>query len=216
MDSLDSRSLRYIDCFAQSFSAPGQAYYRLSTAAGGCLPFEKEGAFTISIETRASAGPESHQHNVTVRSEGQRLIADPPNLKIETGDTVLWNTADPGVQGFAVQGESPEGRFDSSAMTLHAVYTHAFGTPGDYQWLDANGSKVSGIVSVRSLDLNDPEQCKKWVASLSEGALIMVRGEKAEPERVEILTGQTVFWAVERAPGISVTDSRLLQAEMRR
>jgi plastocyanin len=216
MDTLDSRSLHNMDCFAQKFSTPGQVYYRISKAAGSCLPVNRDGALTIDIKARAGKAQEVSQHNVTVRLNEQQLIAETPSLKIEAGDTVLWNTSDPRLQGFAVQGEGPDGVFDSTAMTRNAVYTHAFGTPGEYKWVDANGSRVSGIISVRSLDLNDSEQCKKWLAALSKGTLILIQGEHVDPERAEILTGQTVFWAVEEASGISITDSRLIRIEKTR
>jgi hypothetical protein len=39
-----------------------------------------------------------------------------------------------------------------------------------------------------------------------------VRGERAEPESVDILVGQTVVWAVEDAPGVSITDTTLIAA----
>jgi plastocyanin len=214
MDTLDSRSLRNIDCFAQMFSAPGQAYYRISMAAGSCLPVGKEGAFQININARPAGGQEGHQFNVSVHMDGHQLVAEPPSLEIEAGDTVLWNTSDPHVQGFAVQGEGPDGSFDSSAMSFSAIYTHAFGSPGEYKWFDANGSDISGTIAVRSLDWNDPEQCRKWVDSLSEGVLIRIRDDRADPSQVEIVAGQTVFWAIERAPGISITDSRMVWREM--
>jgi hypothetical protein len=40
------------------------------------------------------------------------------------------------------------------------------------------------------------------------GALVTSKG-KADPRQVEILTGQTVFFAVVEAPGITITDQRL-------
>ena len=211
MDTLDSRGLRSIDCFAQMFSKAGRASYRLTTTAGSCLPIEEEGAFRIEIKRRPAADHESSQHDVAVRLEGLQLVAEPRNLEIVAGDTVLWNAPDAKVPGFAVQGVGPEGSFDSSAMTRNAVYTHAFGTPGEYQWVDANGGHVSGVVYVRSLDPQDPGECRKWLASLAEGSLILIREDRADHERIEILTGQTVFWAVEGASGISITDARLVQ-----
>jgi hypothetical protein len=75
--------------------------------------------------------------------------------------------------------------------------------------VDAHGGRLRGEVNVRNLEVRHPEDCKKWLDTLSKGTLIKVAGDRCEPERVEILAGQTVFWAVEKAAGISITDSRL-------
>lgn len=210
MDTLDSRSLHYIDCFFQKFSKPGKAYYRLTTIADICFPDEMEDAYRIDIKKRQGGDQESQQHHVLVRREGAQFMAEPQTLEIKPGDVVVWTTTDPKGFGFAIQGEGPDGKFDSTAITHNAVYTHAFGTPGDYEWMDANGGRVSGKVYVRSLDVNDVEQCKKWTAALSDGTVIVIRDDSADPAEVEILAGQTVFWAIERAAGISITDSRLV------
>jgi plastocyanin len=210
MDTLDSRSLRYIDCFAQKFTTPGHVYYRISTLAGACLPFGEEGEFTIDVRTRSEKGGESQQHDVQVRREGNRFVADPPNLEIHAGDMVLWNTPDPSIAGYVVVGEGAGGKFDSSALNSEAVFTHAFGSPGEYKWVDAHRGKISGVIHVRSLDPKDKEQCQKWLATLEEGSLIVIEGDSVRPKKMEILTGQTVFWAIQKASGISITDSRLV------
>jgi plastocyanin len=210
MDTLDSRSLRYIDCFAQKFATPGHVHYRISTLAGACLPVGDEGEFTIDVKARAEKSGESQQHDVQVRREGNKFVADPPHLEIHAGDMVLWNTPDPGVTGYVVVGRGSGGKFDSSALNSDAVFTHAFGTPGEYEWVDANKGKISGVIHVLSLDPKDKEQCQKWLATLEQGSLITIEGDSVRPEKIEILTGQTVFWAVQKAPGISITDSRLV------
>jgi plastocyanin len=212
MNTLDSRSLRYTDCFAQKFSSPGQVLYRVTTGAGACLPVEGT-TFTIDVSECAASKKEGKQHQITIRREGQSLVADPPHLEIEAGEMVLWHAPDPSTPGFTVRGEGKCITFDSSALTSEAVYTHAFGTPGDYAWVDANGGPVSGVVEVRPLDPANREECEKWLKSLKNGTLITINGEKATPGRVQILAGQTVFWAVEKASGISITDARLVQRD---
>ena len=210
MDTLDSRSLRYIDCFAQKFPTPGHVYYRITTLAGACLPVGDEGEFTIEVNARSEERAESQQHDVQVRREGSKFVADPPHLEVHAGDMVLWNTPDPGITGYVVVGKGAGGKFDSSALGSEAVFTHAFGTPGEYKWVDANKGKISGLIHVRSLDPKDKEQCQKWLATLEQGSLFTIEGDSVRPEKMEILTGQTVFWAVQKAPGISITDSRLV------
>ncbi len=45
---------------------------------------------------------------------------------------------------------------------------------------------------------------------MAQGVVVQISGNKVTPAKVELLTGQTVFWAVEKAPGISITDRRLV------
>ena len=211
MNDLDSRSMRYTDCYMQKFSTLGTIYYQLTTAAGTCLPVDTDSAFTIEITERYSGSSrEGRQHNVTISRKGNQLIAEPAHLKIEAGDAVLWHTPDATITNWMVRGEGDAGSFSSSAMTVDALYTHAFGTPGEYEWVDANHGQVSGTVIVRSLDSRDPEQCRDWFASLEQGTVVLVDGDRAEPSKLEILAGQTVFWAVQKADGISITDARLV------
>jgi hypothetical protein len=65
-------------------------------------------------------------------------------------------------------------------------------------------------VLVEQMEMKQPNDCRKWIEALSKGTLIHVVGDKAEPSKVKIVAGQTVFWAVEKAPGISITDSRFV------
>jgi plastocyanin len=212
MNTLDSRWLRYTDCFAQKFSSPGQVRYRVTTGAGACLPVEGT-TFTIDVNKRTKSKNESRQHNVAIRQEGHSLVASPPHLEIEVGGTVLWHAPNPSTPGFTVRGEGEGVTFDSSALTSEAIYTHAFGTPGDYEWVDANGGVVSGVVEVRSLDFASREECEKWLKSQKNGTLVTIHGEEATPDLVQILTGQTVFWAVEKSTGVSITDARLVRRD---
>jgi plastocyanin len=212
MDTLDSRCLRYTDCFAQKFSHLGGISYRLATAAGACLRVEKDDkdVFTIDVAERGDPAKSGQQHDVTVRQEGNRLLADPPHIKIKAGDVVMWNAPNPATPGYNVRGEGAGFTFDSAEMTSEAIYTHAFGTPGTYRWTDAIGGTVSGVVEVQSVDAAKREDCEKWLAALGNGTLIHIVGDEAKPDSVQIMPGQTVFWAVERASGVCITDERLI------
>jgi hypothetical protein len=53
---------------------------------------------------------------------------------------------------------------------------------------------------------------QEWLSRLAEGRLVHVRGDRAEPASVDIFVGQTVVWALEDAPGVSITDTSLLGA----
>ncbi len=207
MHSLDSRSLHYVDCYAQRFAEPGTVRYELTTPAGVCLPLGSE---TFTIDIAEAPRRKGVQHTVAVRRVEGALRPDPEHLQIEAGDMVLWNTPDAAVAGYVVRGEGAGGGFDSSSLRHEAVYTHAFGLPGVYHWLDAHGSGVAGEIVVEALDCRDAKTAARWRKALQSGSLVTIRGESARPRRIEILTGQTVFWAVEQADGISITDARLL------
>src|SRR5215207_6862573 len=110
MDMLDSRALHYIDCYMQKFSKPGTVRYHLTTAAGMCLPVEKDGPLTIEVKERGGRRDrDGQQHNVTVSRQGNRLVAEPPRLQIEAGDAVLWHAPDPNITGWMVRGEGDAG-----------------------------------------------------------------------------------------------------------
>jgi plastocyanin len=205
MDILDSRLLTYVDCFARRFVDPGAFSYRITSAVAACVLDGGE-QFTIEVGERTR---EPTQREVAVRLEGERLVPEPSTLAIDAGDTVLWHAAGASIPAFAIRGEARDGVFDSSALTSDTLYTHAFGTAGEYRWVDVNGSRVSGEVVVRDLDRNDPKQCEPWMQRLAEGVLVTIQRGRATPKRVEIVTGQRVFWLVARADeGLTITDER--------
>lgn len=215
MDTLDSRSLRYTDCFVQKFSGPDTAYYWITGPVGKLISVEREQAFVIRVKAGAKSKAEGQQHNVTVKYDGRNFVADPPELEISHGDFVLWNTPDSSTPGFVVIGEGEKVSFDSSALTAEAVYTHAFGLPGEYQWVDANRGSVRGIVQViapesaRTEDLKG--QQKRLLEALKKPVVILVRDDTATPTEVKAMVGQTIVWAVERSSGLAVTDARLVK-----
>jgi len=208
MNSLDSRFLRFADTFAQSFAQPGRYCYDFG------LPLPNrirsvDAPFTINVKASRNNNPEGRQHNVSVRSDGGRLKADPPTLEIEAGDAVLWSAATPSTPGFCVSGHSETDSFNSAALAREAIYTHAFGSPGVFEWEDANGHRVSGKVVVTMPPTGSAREMESYKGRLSEATLVVISGERVEPPQVEVVVGQTVFFAVEKAAGITVTDRRL-------
>lgn len=208
MTALDSRSLTYVDCFGLKFPKPGTFRYDVSTAAGAGLHDEAR----FSVDVREGPGKGGNQHDVQIRLEGRELVADPPQVVIDVGDVVLWNTTDSRIPGIVIAGDEADANFDSRRLRDQAIYTHAFGQPGQYVWRDAWSGEIGGTVDVRSPDPEpgDREGAAHWIKSLADGTLIHVKGSDVSPERVEIVTGQTVFWAIEQSPGISITDVDLL------
>ena len=205
MTSFDSRALTYVDTFGQRFGKPDRIRYRLASAAVLCQPAGDD----LPFELEVTEGRGGKQHNVTVRVKGPRLVADPPELSIKTGDLVLWHSV-ASTPGYAVQGKGKSIEFDSSSLASETVFTHAFGVEGEFEWTDAIERAVSGRVNVSALDSRDPKQCAKWGRALQRGTVVVIDGKRSDPPAIDILVGQTVFFAVAAAKGITITDVQLL------
>lgn len=205
MSTFDSRALTYVDTFGQRFGQPDRIRYRLASAAVLCQPAGDDLPFELDV----AEGNGGKQHNVTVRVKGPQLVADPPKLSITAGDVVLWHSL-ASTPGYAVQGKGKSTTFDSSSLTSETLFTHAFGVEGEFEWTDAIDGAVSGRVNVSTLDSGDPKQCAKWTRALQRGTVVVIEGKRAEPAAVDILVGQTVFFAVAAAKGITITDVELL------
>lgn len=194
----------------QRFATSGVVRYEVTRGFGSTRSFdEEEGVFKIEV-VEVPPGSKPSQHGVTIRLAEGRLQADPPTIEINAGDMVLWNSGLAEVPGFSVRGEGAGMSFDSAAMTGECIFSHPFGLPGRYSWTDANGSDLVGNVVVRPHEARGqkPAQLR---SHLEKGTVVAIKGQDADPEAVDILVGQTVFWLVERAPGITITDARLHQ-----
>lgn len=224
--TLDSRFLRVGDCFAHRFSNPGTFRYALSplpsslaahhdepprlavvVAAGG--PVDRS-ASSDPAASGAAAGGERRTHTVTVSSSAGTLDASPAVIEVTAGDLVLWSPDRSVTFGFRVRGQLGEEIVDSAALRTESVFSHAFGLPGTYEWADANGSGLHGRVDVVSPPALGVDDVERWLGTLQQGTLVHITGERANPEAVQIVLGQTVVWAVEGAPGVTVTDRTLL------
>jgi plastocyanin len=207
VDLFDSRALRYTDSFGQRFMRSGRYPYDLRSAAWGGL--RRPGPRFVIDVSKERTRDRMTQHDVRVLVEGNGLVADPPELSVGVGDMVLFATRVANAPPFVVLGE--QDFFSSAALSTEAGYAHAFGVPGEYRWVDANGSRLHGTVRVTTPEENEERDRDAWLGALSKGTLIMIEGDECDPREVDIVTGQTVFWAVTKAPGVSITDARLLQ-----
>ncbi len=204
-DSFDSRALRLTDCYGQRFMKPGSYGYNISPVPGHLVTEERHWRIEVVERTTEST---MHQHMVVVKTEGAKFRAEPPELVIEAGDLVLWNCPEPDAAPYVVMGDHEF--FSSHRLVNESGYSHAFGSAGDYDWADAYGSDVAGVVRVRDPGCKDRADLQRWRTSLTKGTLVMISEGRAEPRDVDIIAGQTVFFAVVKAPGISITDRRLL------
>jgi plastocyanin len=208
LDTLDSRVLRLTDAYGQRFMREGRFAWAALPAGGGMLSVDRP--FTIDVGPRRSDGKMT-QHHVELGWDGQRFRPDRPKLAIEAGDLVSWHCPDPAAPGFEIAGDQPF--FGSAALVNECGYSHAFGVPGRYRWVDALGSGLSGTVHVRPVSCATRDELAKWRARLAQAELVMIQHAKADRDTVEIVVGQTVYFAVVTGPGITITDERLVVAQ---
>ena len=203
---LDSRAICRADCYAQRFMRPGRYSYHILPAHTALLTDDRP--FVIEVE-KADDRREMAQHNIQVKANKASYVPDNRELKIAVGDLVLWNCASADAPPFAVIGDQEF--FDSSRLTNECGYSHAFGMPGEYRWRDAYGSDISGVITVSDPECKCDNDVRKWREKLAEGTVVMIADGGAEPSKVSVVVGQTVFFAVVTSKGISITDERILE-----
>jgi plastocyanin len=208
IDHLDSRALGSADCYGQRFMRAGRYAYNVVPA--GTSSFNEHRPFTIEV-SESSGEPSTKQHIVVIAPSDTGLRADPPALRIQVGDLVVWSLCGATSVPYAIAGD--KALFESARLVNECAYTHAFGFPGEYEWTDAYGSSLKGIVRVRDPGCKNAQDIERWRERLTKGALVTIRDGKAEPSDVEIVTGQTVFFSVVKSAGISITDRRVLERE---
>lgn len=205
-NAFDSRALQYTDAYGQRFMREGTFRYKVTAAMAPCT--NDEWPFLIEVTEGRDDGMK--QHTVTLKYEDRVFRPEDgnPALQVRSGDLVLWVCRQPDAPPFQVAGDKEF--FNSGRLVNESGYAHAFGAAGDYEWVDAYGSGLGGIVRVSDPAIRDHRDINKWCRDMATGALLMISGTGAEPAEIEILTGQTVYFAVTEAPGVSVTDRRLV------
>lgn len=210
LDTLDSRTLGRTDCYGQRFMRAGTYAYNVLPAGGHHITDERP--FTIEVRERGGEA-RMEQHTVVVRYADGRFTPEQPEITIQEGDLVLWNCPDRAVP-YVVAGDREF--FASDRLTNECGYSHAFGSAGEYRWTDAYGSQLAGLVRVKDPHVEDHGELQRWQESLKKGTVVMIEGARTEPQEVEIVIGQTVFFAVTKTSGVSITDERLLHRTTRR
>ena len=204
-NDFDSRALGRADCFAQRFMRPGD--YRYAVVPGHGQLLSTDYPFVIHVGVgKSKKGDDIVQHHVRVTQGERGLTVVPATLTIGVGDMVMWNGG--GNVPLAIVGEAYF--FNSYQMVNECGFSHAFGLAGTYEWRDAFGSGLSGRVHVSDPDCKKDPDLKKWRAALGEGTVVMIADGKVDKRDIKIMTGQTVFFAIVKTDGISITDSRLI------
>lgn len=208
LDTLDSRVLRLTDAYGQRFMREGTYAWAALPAGGGMLSIDRP--FSIDVGPRRSDGKMT-QHHVELGWDGERFRPDRPKLAIEAGDLVSWHCPDRDAPGFEIAGDQPF--FGSAALVNECGYSHAFGLPGTYHWVDALGSGLKGVVRVKPVQCATPKELAQWHERVARAELMMIQHAKADRPEVEIVLGQTVYFAVVTGPGVTITDERLVAAQ---
>jgi plastocyanin len=208
VDDLDSRALRYCDTYGQRFMRSGTFSYHILPA--GTAPLTDRRPYRIDVHD-APAGTKMKQHMLVVHHEKDRFWLDTRELNIKVGDLVTWSCREPSAAPMQVIGDKEF--FDSSRLRNECGFAHAFGRAGEFEWVDAFGSGLQGVVQVCDPKCQSASDIESWKKQLKTGTVVMINGRKAEPQRVRVLTGQTVYFAVVKGPGISVTDRRIVEVE---
>ena len=218
-ENLDSRALRNTDCYGQRFMKPGTYSYALVPAGG--TGASDDFPYVVEVVEKSSER-DMHQTTVTVRFVKERhgewcdertflpgrFVPDQERVIVESGDMVMWNSPDAATRPFAVDGQKEF--FSSSALTTECGFTHVFMTPGDHEYVDANGSGLRGVVRVADPKPRNQAELRAWQSRLGQGTLVMISNGEPEPAEVEIMLGQTVFFAIVKGPGVSITDASLV------
>lgn len=205
-DDFDSRALRRTDCFGQRFMKPGTYRYGVFPASGQHLSQERP--YVIKVD-EGRAGQKMKQHNITLSATKGGFKPDKAEIGIDAGDMVVWNCPEKAMTPYAVVGDKEF--FASSRLVNECGYSHAFGLPGEYRWVDAFGGPAQGVIRVRDPGVKTEADLNKWRETLAQGTLVMVDDQQAKPREVDIMVGQTVFFAVTKSRGLSITDERLLE-----
>jgi plastocyanin len=210
MNELDSRYLAPGDTFAQRFTKAGTYHYSVGIT-GSLATAGHDAPFALTVAAKAGAAPQTHY--VTVGYANGSFTATPAQLHINEGDAVLWSSTAAAAPGFSVSGQSKDERFDSAEIHANGMYSHAFGMTGEFEWRDAREGKLHGTVTVEAHPVcRTHEDRQTYVQKLSEATLIMIDHGHVRPRNVKITVGQTVFFAVKSAAGISIVDKRLVDS----
>lgn len=207
-NALDSRVLRQADCYGQRFMREGRYHWAALPAGGAAI----DGARPFAIEVGPRKSKEHMvQHDVVLQWRDGQFTTQEVKLVIELGDLVVWHCGQADAPGWEIAGD--QDFFGSARLTNECGYSHAFGLPGRYEWADANGSGVQGVVHVEPVHCQDAKALAKWREQVSRAALVMIQGGKAERSEVKVVVGQRVYFAVVTGPGVTVTDRRLLAVQ---
>lgn len=215
MNLLDSRVLTSYNCYIQKVLGKGELVLDARVASAGFAPIAEKPLLRTKVKAATAAGRRDRrsgkQLNVPLAFSSDRFTITLDDIAVDEGDALLFHLPQRKVPSFSIRGRADGHEFTSVALEDQAVFTHPFGIAGDFEWGDANGSGVGGVVHVVDDPADGIKGAERSIKHMSEGVLVHIVGKKVEPEEITIATGQTVFFAVEETKGITITDRSLLR-----
>lgn len=200
---LDSASLRHGNGYGHSFAKPGRYRYALVPALGRHLA--RMDGFEIEV-VKEGVGSGPSQLGIAVSLRDGHLAATPAKAQVPAGTTVFWTAESPSVLPYAVIAEDDS--FSSDRLKSRSIFTCLVPHDGICRWIDRHGSGFAGEIRVAGPDASDAAQLAQWQMHLHRPALVTIRGPKVA--RAQATIGQSLVFVVEKAPGITITDRRLL------
>jgi plastocyanin len=204
-NALDSRVLRQADCYGQRFMRAGSYRWAALPAGGGAI--DEARPFLIEVTARKSSGNMT-QHDIVLQRRERQFTTDAIKLSIEVGDLVVWHCGDASAPGWEIA--SDEAFFGSQRLVNECGYSHAFGLPGHYEWVDAHGSGLHGVVHVQEARCTDAKALERWREQVAKVEVVMIQDGKVSVPEVKVILGQRVYFAIVTGPGVSITDRRLI------
>ena len=167
MDTLDSRFLRIGDCIAIKFKTPGTLRHMLSTGSHVRTEAGRTSAELGESQGRRPAGQTAHHSGKKRRAAGCGQYQRRRRSGGRHRAVAHYGPGHSTDSRWVAQGEKHE--FSSHLLKDEAVYTHAFGSPGTYEWVDPVGGDFRVVVVKPVTPKNDKER-QAWLDSLSKGA----------------------------------------------
>jgi hypothetical protein len=201
MDILDSRQLTNHDGFVQLFAQDDVYEYHVTSMPRGVAP-QHEPAFELEVKTGGKQKGSGAQHQVMVSwdQRGSHYVAKPARLEISQNDFVIWHCERMvGSPPFRVVGKGRKGSFDSASLGPNAVFTHVFLEAGLYTY------QVNGVGAFE-IDVTDHRKVARdvYLKQAATAPVVLIKGGKPDQDRLEIVAGQTVVWAVENDAGVVI------------
>lgn len=198
-DPCDSRALRYGNSFGQVLSEPGAIHYAVVPAFG--RHFALDMPFIVNVADGPEAAANGQLH-VSVGFHDGHYAVSPPVVNARRGDIIQWSCDADTVPPFAVFSE--KGELSSDRLCRQSVFTHIVKFAETIEWVDSHGSGITGTLEVTAPSSTDDDALRKWRRQLSQGVVVTISGKKKHYE-AHAFIGQHIFFAVEDAPGISIT-----------
>ncbi|HEY4934900.1 MAG TPA: hypothetical protein VII23_25300 [Terriglobales bacterium] len=203
MDFLNSQHLTSHDSFVHLFSDAGDFTYFASVS-----DYVQGKQGTITVQKAETAVGKGKQHEVVFHwdKSTRGFVPREEDMKksIQTNDFVLFRfcRAEPGQPTCFILGHRGDKKveFDSRHLRTQQAFMHFFLTAGEHSYRLGRGTYQVSVTDHRDLEVEEHQK------RASQAVVIVVSGDQPSPKHANIVTGQTVIWAVEKGENVSIED----------